>query len=259
MDIQNLRDIFAVRFYQWAKQDALREINDGFPFLKTIKGSIPMRHLEIMEALHPDKCLRFAIARVKLSHPKAVEITGEFQTPEEKDLIQEYCNLARQSSQFENEIWRQRYFGSGPIKKVNKKKFAVLLENELARTFENSTLQQGANIIAIETQVGNWTVSTRVRSGQPPGYLQHIRAIEPVYLVEAVSMLSWMGICSQTDWNLLLTDEDAAQATKSITSICLHFTQAVPGLLDGLSHDLTQSKEESAKQGSKVRLIKRTR
>ncbi|HXM97102.1 MAG TPA: hypothetical protein VN982_01365 [Candidatus Dormibacteraeota bacterium] len=89
------------------------------------------------------------------------------------------------------------------------------------------------------TQMGSWIVSTEIDTGgrRNVGYDHSIGALETMHLQDRISVLSWMGISSQTDW-MYLSEDEADEAAECLGQLCGQFLSAVPKLLEGLSHDL---------------------
>jgi len=56
------------------------------------------------------------------------------------------------------------------------------------------------------------------------------------WAANSISLLSWLGITSQTCWDLL-TESDIPEAAETLSLLCSHFMQAVSDLLDGLVLD----------------------
>jgi hypothetical protein len=196
---------------------------------------------------------------LKWAHPEAVEITGEYQTQMEKDLRQAYLKRAGQDSQLEREIWRRRFAGQGPVKRINRRKFVSNTLRELKPALGESFQKMAPNEIQYSISIGQWTINTWVTIGQPPTYFHYILAEKHTYLCERRDILSWLGVPGRLLWDCILDDDDAAGAAISMAELCSHFVSAVPSLLEGLSHDLPPDEPEPPPVPPKIKLVKKPR
>src|SRR5262245_58016569 len=245
MDLKTARDEFALRFYQWARDDFRREIREGLQFIASIKGSAALRFIEIWNTLSTREQSILARALLKWAHQEAVEHLGDYRSAEEDELLQRYLTLAREDCQIEREIWKRRFAGQGPVKKINRRRFASLTKEKLKPILGESFQIMGRNDVQFSRTIGSWTVNTRVIVGQPPYYHHRIVAVDHVFLWEQpIDILSWLGIPMGLTWNLILDDDDAVGAAISMATVCAHFMRAVPKLLEGVSHDLPPEEPE---------------
>jgi hypothetical protein len=91
-------------------------------------------------------------------------------------------------------------------------------------------------------RAGPWYLMTYVDvggQGQQLSYEHSIVVPQRVCLVEGVSILSWLGIAGQTDWQEL-DDSDAESTAEALARIVAHFMEAAPKLLEGLTPDLSK-------------------
>lgn len=235
-DLIAARDQFAVRYYRWALEDFRREVREGLPLLRTIKGSFAVRAVTYMDSFGGDQ-LRLATALVKRAHPKALTLVGESPSPEEEALIAGYDNGTRLRTREEDE-YNAALLADAPRLKINRGRFLSVIKEQLAPVFGNegepfSTKDEWR----YQTGIGEWTVQTYIDVGgsvHQLAYSHAIRAAEHRYLNENVSIFRWLGIGGQTSWNLL-TDADTSAAALSISRVCAHFVRAAPDLLSGLS------------------------
>jgi hypothetical protein len=241
MDIQQAKDEFAVRYYQWAMEDFWREIREGFPLLRRIKGSRVPRLLAIVESLQPEEQFRLAVALVKRVHPRALELLHAPLTTEEKVLVSRLLDLLVIPTPGEMEISRQITVGTISLK-VSRKGFAALIKKELQPILGNVTERCGPHEWLYTTPIENWIVYTFIDVGGRHHQLNYEHTIglpdTPLYtnLVERVSLLRWLGITGQTMWDEL-TEPELPEAAKTLALLCSHFMQATPKLLEGLVPD----------------------
>ena len=90
---------------------------------------------------------------------------------------------------------------------------------------------------------GTWTITTLVGYGSAPHCLHSIRAEPHQSLVEAASVLGWLGVGGPPVWPLAHAgdEEDTARA---IRDVCAHFLAIAPRLVDGLSLDAGLSRSQ---------------
>jgi len=257
MNLETANEIFAVRFYRWALEDLYREIREGLPLIASIKGSTAMRFIEIWDALSPEERCLLAPALVKWQHPRAIEITGEYLTASEQELLEAYRKSSLEACRLEEDIGRLRVAGQLPAKKVNGRNFTRAVKRELAQAFGEYLKFSYPTYTVYNPTVGAWTVNTWVETGQPASYHHSVEAADHVYLLERTSFLGWLGIRGHLVWDLVRDDDDAAAAAISIGVLCSHFMHAVPSLLEGLSHDVQKVARENPARSPAVRLVKK--
>jgi hypothetical protein len=237
MNYQKAREEFAVRYYHWALEDAQREVREGFPFLKAIKDETSFRFLEIMETFQPKDQVLFALVLVKRAHPTAIEILGEYQTTEEKALINSYLNLMRVPAHAVLEIQQQIQLGNAQW--ANTRTLTANLKKELSNVFDTSPEKFPGQSWWYKTPIGGWRVRTMVGIGKfGHNILHYHHRLDVVNEMEWggwISLLSWLGI-GLTQWDLL-TEPDIPTAAQTLAKLCKHFLQAMPSLLIDLDSD----------------------
>ncbi len=65
-----LEEQFAVNYYQWAKREFQREVEDEFSLLSRLRCRFSLRLYEFMLTLPADRRRMFALARTKHSNPR---------------------------------------------------------------------------------------------------------------------------------------------------------------------------------------------
>jgi hypothetical protein len=240
MDFQQAKDEFAVRYYRWALEDSQREVKEGFPFLHRIKGTASLRLLAAMESLQQEEQTHFSVALVKRFHLRALKLLNEHLTAEENELCRDYVSSILIPIPEEQEIERRIKAGTFHLR-VNRKNLATLIKKELEPVLGNPSEIWGPREWWYMTSFGSWNVRTNVHMSEGHFYqLNYHHSIHPVdsmYELENwMSVLSWLGITSMTNWDLL-TDADIPEAAETLAQLCSHFIQAVPSLLEGLVLD----------------------
>lgn len=92
MGLEQAKDEFAVRYYQWAMEDFRSEMREGFPLLRQIKGSTSLRLVTLMESLGQDEQILLSSGLVKRFHRRATELLNEPWTAKEDRLCQGYVS-----------------------------------------------------------------------------------------------------------------------------------------------------------------------
>ena len=245
MDIQEVYNQFTIRYYHWAQADFQREIASGFPLLRQIKDKyLLLRVLPTIESLPVEDQYHLASALVKRFHAKAVKLLNTEMTEKEKLLYQWYIDSTKRTGQEELELNKQieRFH-------TKRKRFATLIKQTLTPVLGNDVTPLGdyepyyvwqywTPIGNYTTPLGQLTLCTLFDVGGDWHQLCYDHSIVQkgyAYLTQGarISIFSWLGIASQTMWNLL-TDADTAEAAQTLALLCSHFLQAVPALLDGL-------------------------
>jgi hypothetical protein len=235
--IQSTRDEFLVRFYGWAKDDARREFDKKFPFLRHIRNLSTLRLIPFVNDMSQLDRPVLCSALVKRFHQRAVEILDEFPSVQENALLDRYANCGGVHA------WEL----SDQIDLVDKAKFRKLLLRKLTSVLgEPVGVTGNRETWTHEVVLENWIVRTSIDTGgrRNLGYSQAILARESVPLLDNISILNWLGINSQTDWMYLATAE-TEEAAGNLVALCSHLLTALPNLLRGLSHNLPEPEVRS--------------
>jgi len=248
-------DEFAVRYYRWALDDIHREVREGFPLLRSIKSSLPMRAVAFLESFSDDDRLRAATALVKRFHPRAIELTGDSFGAAEREVDEGYRAAAR-IPRPEEEWYRQAMLNNPAELRIDRRRFLSAVKAELAPVLGAG--EPFSTDWRYDTPLGPWTLTTLVDVGGSVHQLMYTQTIvhsrasaggapapqrpaagaagaaAPRPLKEGLSACAWLGIAGQTDWNRLV-ESDTPAAARSLARVCAHFLEALPALLAGLS------------------------
>lgn len=212
---------FFVRFYEWSLADALREMEAGFPLVSRITGGHGRRFISALEEVSPgarEELLRLVVRRF---HSVAMEILGT-QLTDEDLLILEDLQEKRMSWRFP------------PTKGVRGRLLRTVLEATPPYRSDSKMRPSdlGPSVLGFQVDVGSWTVSTYVDTSKYPTYYHSIRASRE-FLQSQISVQSWMGIASETEWNLAAPGDEESIAL-TMREAFKRFLVVVPSLLDGL-------------------------
>ncbi len=226
---------FAVRYYRWAVLEVRQEMEAGFPLVSRLRNEHAETYLSIMNWIDdPSKRRLYLIASVKRFHPHAVSLLGEDMTRAEEKVL-EWADALRLEMDCAMPARRLRT-SSGKLK--------TLLRSELLTRFGRQTVltRPGPKMLGLESRHGPWLVRTWFDCGRRSFYLHHIDTDE-VKLASHLSIQSWMGISSMTEWTLgPANGEEELGPANSEEEIAITMVDAsqrflgrVSGLLEGLS------------------------
>jgi hypothetical protein len=224
--------IFAVRFYEWAKQDFEREIQEDYPLLGTVNVEAARRLIPYLRRLSQADQVRVAHALVKRFHPDALEVLGQEITAEDKRWI-DAADQARSVPTEEEDREFQDEMRHG-TSRVGRSKVNRAANAALEPITGKPAGRAGANEWYYELHGAGWLVRTHIDTGgsyYELAYAHDLFAGEQP-LAPFVSVLSWLGI-GQTKWRVR-SDLEIPTAVESLARACAHFLAAVPQLLNGL-------------------------
>jgi len=231
---------FEKRYYWWSLSYWENEIRQDFPILRSVKDVIASRAVRIMESLNEKERWIMAKALVKRARqPNILTICGDPLTEEDKRFADLFMDL------FQMENWREASMTTPEEAKESIKTLKKLKRNKLKQSIikELSPILGGDyhnwsdwKEFRYHNVIGPWTILTHFDiSGThyQLSYHHYIVVSEHVYLGEYLSILRWLGVASETDWEGLC-DSDIEPTSKSLAVIIKHFMDAAPKLLSGL-------------------------
>ena len=246
--MEPLRDQFMMRFYQWARVDANREHSQDFPYLGRIKSSSALRFMEYFGALSEQQKPIAMRAMVKRFHQKGATLSGDAIAPDEQTIIEGYLSWKQvripgtskaawdPCSKAERQLRELERAGSLEFK-VNRGKLRGILVESLSPIIgERDQSWMAGDTWRHCLRIGDWLVLTCFDTGGRNRQLAYDHTIcvrEHVYLLERTSILSWLGISSQTEWDLV-TNSELQDVADTLIHLCRHFLLALPDLLVGL-------------------------
>ena len=231
---------FAVNYYQWAKHEYQREIEEGFPLLSRLRCTFSLRTYEFMVALPEDQQHVFALARTKHSNPEAAELCGERITAAEQELLASY----RQRSAIEYPVVGVIRYG-GPCKSerdiieaIDRKELSAQHSNKVFRAAVLARVTEALGRVEIDqfetikhvAGGDDWRITTSIslKGKFPLRYTQYLTGRRNLSL--ETSFLRWMGIMGDTYWDLITTDV-TEEAIGQLVSLCKKFISEGPLLL----------------------------
>ena len=242
MTLSKAQGEFAIRYYYWATSEFEREIDEAFPNLGLFNAGSVREVLQFMRKLDRASRLNLARGLLKRFHPDAVAALGEATSSEEKSLVSRL-------DQFRNV---QTVVPSG-IKFASKGKLRRMIMAKFKHAFGDQCF--GLELVGLDPELifklkcCGWILETRFEfRGKhrqihywhdivSPTVIEPYRA--PVMILDRfISFNAWLGIMSQTWWELL-TNYDAEPACEAAIKFCGRFFEVAPKLLNGLEFDRT--------------------
>ena len=233
MHIDDARKEFELRYYQWALEQWQLETEDGFPLLRAIRNDISVIMLETLESLSREEGLKTGRALARRFHPFAAQFLGGWVSADESQLLRKIDDLrrARLASWYGRDVARANLF--------SRERIQVQLLNALLETLKPvlgvDPKHRAKNVCCYKTIVGPWTINTEIDLGGSSFDLTYHHDIfssteRAVILARFISVLSWLGISSQTSWNDL-SQADIPTLSTGLSLVCKRFLDAAPILL----------------------------
>jgi len=264
---------FAVRYYEWAKGDAVREIRERYMLLRSIRGVDAQVAAEYLESLSETVQLELMYALVRKKHELAADESGENPGSGDVHLIESYRTKTRSfRSEIADEyrtnialsgknkqkrieeflqIWqrlkidpmaleeqRRRYEQMGR-KGPDKKLLASIVKSRLTEVCGKIVAKDSSKIWTHGLMIGQTALFTEVDLGgsyqlrYSHYFGSSLDNLVNEFGIRGISIMEWMGLDGQTAWDLIYESEEE-QAGSSVAQICSHFINAAPQLLKGL-------------------------
>lgn len=250
---------FSTRYYLWAKTEFEQELDTSFPNLQRFRTGPGWQVYQFMQNLDRERQRILAHGLLKRFHPEAVKSLAETCFPEEEALRRSLDRFRQDAvSSVESGIEARKRAGER-IRFITKRK----LLNVTAQTFqhafgsqhvESDRVPDGDPSLQFQAKChGGWVISTHFWFGRSESLIDYSHAIfseqtfqlhgpKGPYMAELVigsgiSFCSWLGICSQTQWEYLTAEEDVGLACDGLIKFCRRFSDVAPALLKGLDVD----------------------
>jgi hypothetical protein len=217
-------------YYAWALAEAQAQMVSGFPLVSLVRGSAAVRFAAYVEGLTRQQQSTLTVAMVKRFHSEATTRAGHYLTDDERVLLDSKDAAVLRPLPIEKDIEGDGFLPGKP--RMHRSRFATQMRKHLTPDFGAPVLRRGASHW-YESKLESWRIKTEVRLGSPPFYFQSIESEEGVAVLEHVSLLSWLGISSQTTWDLA-RDGDEAEVARSIAFLTRYLVDSAPEFLRGL-------------------------
>jgi hypothetical protein len=259
MNFPKAQQEFKIRYYLWAVSEFEREVDEAFPDLQLFRTGPTWQLYQFMQKLDSERQLALARSLLKRFHPQAVKALSEICSTEEESLRNELDSFRHDAiAGIELEIDAKRLMGER-IKFMSKRKLLNAMAQRFQAAFGTRCIESGRELTGdarLEFQVkcsGGWIISTYFWFGRGESLIDYGHAISSETTVEhhgpqgpymaslimanLISFCSWLGICSQTQWEYLLDDKNVDQACDAAIKFCRRFFDIAPKLLKGLEFD----------------------
>lgn len=222
------RDEFALIFYRWAQADAKRQAAQQFPLFAFLRDPLAANYVKTYQTLTGNEKVRFLDGMVKRTHQRAVEISGEFITNEEQEVVEYFIRAPLRYDEKELESRRSR----PRLGTKDRNQLGRLVKEHIKREVGGDFEEWTPTDFVFHKDLLPWRVSTivSIKSKQNLGY-DHTITVEgePNYVKEHTSITRWLGI-GETNWTLMMPEE-IDQCAKAPLVLANYFLEAVPTLL----------------------------
>jgi hypothetical protein len=223
MDAEAARRELAVRLFRWALEEWDRELQQGFPLLRSVRGNAASKTIELFRLLDVDRRIHLARAMTKRFHKDACAHLDETITEEESRLLR-WADETRVSS--------VDHRAPTSHDRALRKTVITRLKSELQFLGVPESLGRPTEWRYV-TPSGAWRVVTYVDAAGRFGdcsYSHTLESLAGLPINQYLSLLSWLGISSQSNWRVG-NQEEAADAAVTIARLCRYFLDATPDLL----------------------------
>jgi hypothetical protein len=230
--IEPARAEFSLRFYEWALQDARREWEQDFPFLRRIHSNVASAFFSFVNKLSQNERAIFRDGLVRGAHRTALLLKGEELTGDEKELLERF-RLALLANTSDVQDLEGRI--SAQERRVASQKLRGFLNSKLAAVLGDSRENWGRGVWRYRSTIAGWLFDTYIDTGGKYQLRYHhvLSARDHVPLHPNICFMIWVGV-HQTSW-AGMRENEIVDAANCLSSLCTHFSAALPRLLAGLS------------------------
>ncbi len=218
---EDLRKAIDQPYFRWALKDMEREILADFPYLSALKDPAAERALHFLSSLGAEERFVAGRALVKRFHARGAELEGSPPSADEARYIREYLGLIAQGP-------RTR---ASP--RINRRRLMHVVRSELTLTIGTRGENFGAGVWRYQTGYGRWVITTYVDASSSIHQLVYDHRIGTQDFPDIgmmISVLSWLGVSAQTNWQGL-EDVDIPETASLVARLCGHFLEALPEIL----------------------------
>lgn len=226
---------FAIRYYQWAREEFRREVEQGFPVLKRLKTRPSSLCLYWMAKLTPENQLKFADGLAKRFRKDALQITGETLDDWQVGMIKRYTEsgVSLPDPRYDRpEI-------SSVALKFQRKNMWEMVKRHLAPVLKGKPENRGGGTWRYSSSIGKLRLDTHLDFGGRSRLVEYSHNIvfSGYYLlIQFASVESWLGLAGGTSWSSRdIEQSEHEQTAQLIAELCAHFLQATPRLVEGIS------------------------
>lgn len=267
MNFLEAQSEFKIKYYRWASSEFEREVNDSFPGFQQFRTGPAWQAFQFFQKLDNGDRLVLARSLLKRFHPDAIKILGETCTTDEETLRRRLDRFRHDAhSSVELEIDARERSGE-KIRYISKRKLLNTVAHRFRDAFGNECVESGSELtgdprLEFERKCpGGWIISTHFWFGRGESLIGYSHAISSGIAVEQrgtkgpymgslvmcclTSFCSWLGLCSQTQWEYLANDKEVDNACDAAIKLCKRFFDIAPILLEGIEADTLTTEPES--------------
>jgi len=252
MDLQTAEQERTIRFYRWALDEFMREHQQDYPLLRSMRDSAASGLIAYISTLSPQEAIILIAALVKRFHPTATALLGEALSSDENARLAEWnrCSMSFISAQNQPIL---RRLESEKLT-ANTKRLKAFIVKGIKDILPDSSITEKQPFNFINSW-GDWRVETDIdihrRGGCVLTYRHLIYRLDfsttpiegfgnhmPYTRVTShgwTDILSWMGL-GHSRWEVNFADEEEDIARTAL-QICKYFLDHLPDFLHGLNID----------------------
>lgn len=223
-------DAFAeiqARFFRWSLKDWEREIDAGYPWLRTFTSPVQAQLREALAGMTREQALSMGHSLVRRTHRATLARLGG-------NLDADAANLERHRAISDAAMlrpWKERPEGIPP------RDLANALKAHFGDRFGELDARSGrGREWRYSLRTGDWIISTAFDAGGRPRHLlyQHdITTADGKKVLERTALLHWLGVSGQTGWDID-GKSGLPDLCRLVDEICGHFLAAAPAWLAGI-------------------------
>lgn len=166
MTLPTMYDEFSLRFYKWARKEAVIEVGENLGRLRTLPSSLARRTVAVCDALpHAEQEVLFS-SLVKTFHPRGSELAGESRTEPEERLFQSSLTARTQRTEAEAK--------PSEAPRMSRRLLVMASRRHLELVLGQPFDKPEPRIERYKRMVSGWTIWTWVSFGNPPFYFHDI-------------------------------------------------------------------------------------
>lgn len=236
---------FAVRYYKWAQLEYINLVKSSCADLESFKSGNGWRFRSFMLTLTEGE--RFLLGEAVLSrfHPVACCIL-HFAPSSESLELDRRRRIFRASTFSEIEEHPERFAKELFVsKRLLKNTIMAEFKSAFGKNSYRISVNSGSRYLEYETPCDDFFIRTWFDFGSLErglGYghgvfkfsgLDELPVNRPILGSSRFSLLSWLGISSETNWSYI-THQECAKTCCTVMEVCGRFMSAAPGLLQNI-------------------------
>ena len=237
MDTETAYKQLRMRYFRWALGELQREIDQGYPYLRTIADRGVQSRIVLFEALDYGQRQILSRVLVKRAFQKAIASTEDPFTPQDAAILQHYERVLPILPVKTPDP------SKGDIKPIKVRRLASRIIERLNPVLGDQLTHSSEMEWSYVTPMGDWNVKTYVSVNNPREpevrYQQSVirndgKPLGPeVVYQRGYSFANSLGFGSN-EWRVDYNYELEPTAD-SLATLCAHFIDAFPRLVEGLS------------------------